>query len=41
VQLLEAHSLQIAIEVESMVVKGMVVEGVEPEGMVIDAAQMR
>jgi hypothetical protein len=32
VQLLEACSLQMVIEVE-----GMVVKGVEPEGMVIDA----
>jgi hypothetical protein len=30
-----------AIEVEGAVVKGMVVEGTEPEGMVIDAARMR
>jgi hypothetical protein len=36
VQLLEAHSLQMVIEVE-----GMVVEGAEPEGMVIDVARMR
>jgi hypothetical protein len=35
-QLLEAHSLQMVIEVE-----GMVVEGAEPEGMVIDVAWMR
>jgi hypothetical protein len=36
VQLLEACSLQMAIEV-----KGVVVEGAEPEGMVIDVARMR
>jgi hypothetical protein len=41
VQLLEAHSLQMAIEVEGAVVEGMVVEDVEPEGMVINVAWMR